>query len=444
MKAETPTTAIAVLFLLFQCTHAFLEGDPSSLQNRPPQRRGYHPNTIRPATVLSHNDPLKPRNGASVQNNVGKVSPDSIDSFANDMTTVLKKLRHSNDDPEVPALLRQQQLSVTNPWTLDDWIQHSTRWRFLHYAQSLPTSRLLRRVAPQFAVFIVWTIFAVFISPRGVIHQAVVPLTPLSLVSTFVGALLTMRSNTGLSRLSEGREAWGRVVFRTRDLSQLIATKIYPKDPQLAILMARHVSVFGWVLKAHLRGTEKDVADIVRTMLPPVDAEYILRQRKLPTGILLKLRQACQHLASQGKLTMAEEMALDRSVEELDHALMTTQRITASPIPPLYTSHTSRLLMFYLGFLPLALHGSSLTGFVTFIVSAVVGYTMLGLDEISHLLELPFRLMPLLQLSKFSMQDVGDSLVCPPAPLGESLSQLADTPTKIEKGSQDHPPPGYW
>lgn len=129
---------------------------------------------------------------------------------------------------------------MANVWTLDDWAQHTSRSRFIQYALSLPTSRLLRRIAPQFSVFVVWTALAVTISPRGLLTQAVVPLTPLSLVSTFVGALLTMRSNTGLSRLAEGRVAWGEVVLNTREVGQLIASKIYPRDPQVGFLLGKH------------------------------------------------------------------------------------------------------------------------------------------------------------------------------------------------------------
>lgn len=204
------------------------------------------------------------------------------------------------------------------------------------------------------------------------------------------------------------------------------------------------MSLFGWTLKALLRGKEEDLSDVIRTMLPPVDAEYVLRQRRLPVPILAKLRQACQQLASQGQLTVAEEMALDRNVEELNDALLICQRITASPIPPMYTSHTSRLLMFYLGFLPLALH-QSLNGCVTFVTCFVVGYAMLGLDEISHLLENPFRLMPLLQLSKASMLDVADAMVCRPASLDDSLSQLGQLGMLGDDRKRHlQPTPDYW
>jgi predicted membrane chloride channel (bestrophin family) len=211
-------------------------------------------------------------------------------------------------------------------------------------------------------------------------------------------------------------------------------------------LAARHTSIFAFVLKAHLRGKQENVTDVVRAMLPPIDADFLLSQRKLPAAVMIKLRQGIQQLTNTGQLTMAEEMALDRSIHKLDESLMTCERICASPIPPLYTSHTSRLLMFYLGFLPLALHQSSLNGLVVFLVSFVVGYTMLGLDEISHLLEQPFRLMPLLQLSKISMRDVADNLVCQPASLKDSLSQLGTDPIFVGKGSLKYQPetPEYW
>jgi predicted membrane chloride channel (bestrophin family) len=62
----------------------------------------------------------------------------------------------------------------------------------------------------------------------------------------------------------------------------------------------------------------------------------------------------------------------------------------------IYTIHTGRLLMLYLFFLPPAL-ADVLNPFATVVTTAVVGYgTMLGLDEISHMLEQqPFKLMPL-------------------------------------------------
>ena len=44
----------------------------------------------------------------------------------------------------------------------------------------------------------------------------------------------------------------------------------------------------------------------------------------------------------------------------------------------------------------------------------VVGFAMFGLDEISHLFEQPFRVIPMYQMSKRSMLAVADSFICRP------------------------------
>jgi predicted membrane chloride channel (bestrophin family) len=64
-----------------------------------------------------------------------------------------------------------------------------------------------------------------------------VPLTPLSLLSTFVAALLTLRSNQGLNRLSRGRLAFGSVVLHTRDFAHSLSAYVMPLDPVLGLMM---------------------------------------------------------------------------------------------------------------------------------------------------------------------------------------------------------------
>jgi hypothetical protein len=68
------------------------------------------------------------------------------------------------------------------------------------------------------------------------LYRIDVPLNSLSIVSTFVAALQTLRSNQGLSRLRDARFAMAKAVMLTRDTALLFSTYIYPKDKELGLL----------------------------------------------------------------------------------------------------------------------------------------------------------------------------------------------------------------
>lgn len=277
---------------------------------------------------------------------------------------------------------------------------------------------------PQQLALLIWTILSVYLEDQFLsTYKPKIPLSALGTISTFVGFLLTLRSNQALSRLMEARALWSKVILNTREMSSLIASFIYPVDKQLALLLGRHVALFGWLLKSQLRFTRKDdVVELVRAMLPKRDADYLLSQRQKTVAVITRIRQVLAHLGKAHKLTTAEEIALDHTAHSLSEAITSTGRIRASPIPTLYTSHTSRLLVFYLFCLPPALHLSGLDGIMTTVLTMVVGFAMFGLDEISHLFEQPFRVIPMYQMSKRSMAAVADSFCCrPPALDGEEF-----------------------
>jgi len=380
---------------------------------------------------------------------------DSLSALERDVTTVLKKLRADATDPTLQRPFdrsseRGRRLpSFTKLWTLDDWNRHTSRWRYVDYLRTFPSSRLLGRIAPHLLLLGAWSVAAVWGLDQGPrLWPSVFSkinfswnLTPLSLVSSFVFALETLRSNQGLSRLNDGRLAFAKVVHYTRDMAQLSAAAVYPKDPQLGLKLARHISLFAWLLKKQLRGQDVNGTDddIVRCLLvDPADADFVLRHRKAPLAIVTRVRQVIVHMAEHGQLSTAEEIAMDHAAQELNHCVASTERIVSSPIPVLYTGHLGRLLLFYLLLLPLALRGSNILGSVGTVVTTLsVGFATLGLDEISHILEQPFKYMPLWQLSKRSMADVADAFVCQPPPL------------VVEDSDSDAPPspwqtPTYW
>lgn len=364
-----------------------------------------------------------------------------VQDYEKSVCTVLRKLRSTGDDPNVPQWFNRRRLSLTNYWGIAEWELHTSRRRFLRYIFGIPKSRLLRRLWPQLTVLAVWSVLAVTIAQRRPIPMdrgVHVPLTALSLVSTFVGALQTLRSNQGLSRLAEARVAQGKMVFYCREIALLVAAYIYPKDRQRGLHMARHLALFGWTLKGHLR--ESNCDDVIDALLRPTDAAYIKGARRQPVAILCRLRQMMAELNQRPGFGMSttEHRLIENSIQQLGHVIAASDKIRATPIPPVYGAHLSRLMVFYLVFLPFALMGSGLNSLSSIAVTLTVGFAMVGLDEMSSMFELPYQYMPLYQIAKVSMLDVSDAFCCEPPPL-VATEQLTDERIPSYWATEDDP-----
>lgn len=215
--------------------------------------------------------------------------------------------------------------------------------------------------------------------------------------------------------------------------AQLFSTYISPRDSQLGIRAARHLALFGWALKSHFR--ESPANDIVDTLLvaPSADASYVLAQRKRPVAILARLRQMMMQMSDRQLISTTEHRLIEDNIRNLNNVITVGERIRASPIPPVYNAHATRLMVVYLMCLPWALLGSNMGATSATIITLVVGFAMLGLDEMSHMFEQPFRFMPLYQIAKVSMLDVADAFCRFPPPL-EQTEAKAVAVTK----------PSYW
>jgi len=370
---------------------------------------------------------------------------EAIEAFEADVNKVIKDTRAGDDSTLYPPnfALHKSRLSISYVWNLQMWKTHTARSRYARHMMTMFSSRLLKRIFPSLAVFTLWSaLYAFFLAKRvNELQYDMVPMTSLSLVSTFVGFLLTLRSNQGLSRLGEGRELWGRMFIVTRDTAQLLATYVYSKDKKLGVNSARHLAIFAWLLKGLLRDT--DDTDVVDIMLPSEsDADFLKSQRKRPAACIARIRQVVANLAARNVMPVAAHQQLELNLNEMNYILGMCERLKGSPIPPLYTSHASRLLVFYLFFLPVALHGARVTSTVNVLVTATVAYAMLGLDEISHLLEQPFQLMPMHELSRNMMLDVADAFVCQP-PLLKS-KELMEEEEFLYPYDENNTAPEYW
>lgn len=143
------------------------------------------------------------------------------------------------------VFLSTTNLSYSNLWTSEMWYRHNSRSRFFRYFLCFHSSRLLRRILPPLSALVLWSILVVSLSRGNVAGSYFnLPLVPLSLMSTFVAALLTLRTNQGLSRLNEARIAWGRCLLLARDTAQLLSSYVHPLNNRLGVLSGRSNGLF--------------------------------------------------------------------------------------------------------------------------------------------------------------------------------------------------------
>ena len=91
------------------------------------------------------------------------------------------------------------------------------------------------------------------------------------------------------------------------------------------------------------------------------------------------------------QLPLAAHLSLEKNILELNRMFGRCERVKGSCIPPLYTAHVTRLLMFYIILLPIGLATAGISIVPNMFTTGAVGFAMLGLDEIGHILEQPFR-----------------------------------------------------
>lgn len=376
--------------------------------------------SLRMSPVLADTQP-KYINGVQVpQSYIPAPGNDSIKKFENDMAKILAA-RNGTDMtlPEEYRRKRSTRFTYTKLWTHETWEAYNSRWRYVRSMVSFPKSRLLRMISPQLFGLMAWAAIVSYGAPAAVMKYPLfnrfsvfkLPLTPLSLISGFVAGLLTLRTNNALTRLFTGRQTWGRIMSLNRDLAQQIATYVYPYDEQLGLLCARHLAIFGMLTKTRFRD-EKD-NDITDAALSPVDAAYVQSQRKKAPACIQRIRQVIASMAGKGIVGPTPQLLMEQGLSEMNQLYTVCEGILSSPIPPLYTSNNSRILVFYLLFLPVALHLlNMLSPIATILTTGVSGFAMLGMDEITHQIEQPFRVIPMQPLSNRILQDVADAFVC--------------------------------
>ena len=299
--------------------------------------------------------------------------------------------------------------------------------RYTRHVRSWPKSTSTKSILPTVSLVLVWSTMILLASsqyaPRTVSSIILQSSLSSGLIGPFlspIALLLSLRANQALNRLNEVRGAWGLMGKSIRSLAGVIAsygvfainqstegedttdeeTDLESISTQsTSLLAARYLAIFGWSMKATFRKDEDD-ADIIRSVLPKVEADWLLSSTaKRPIAILSRIRRLTQQLCSRGSISPMIHLTLEERLYDLETSFGICNRILMSPIPPTYTRHTSRVLCLFLFLLPLNFAGSKMSPLALLMSVTTITYVLVGIDEIGLEIEHPFPLLPMQEMA---------------------------------------------
>ena len=242
------------------------------------------------------------------------------------------------------------------------------------------TPYVLRRVAI-FGMFgaIVWIAASFMEIGEGM------GVAPHGFIGAVMALLLVLRTNSGYDRWYEGRKLWGGIVNQSRNLCA-IGTAYGPNDRDWRDLFLRWTAAFPHLARHSLRG-ERDLSDM-KHLLPAAEIEQLEKAVHMPLHGSVRLAQL---LSSARDRELIDGFAFLRADDQrgqlIDH-IGACERIMKTPLAKVMSIKVRRFLFMYLLVLPVAIVDQA--GALTPLLTMLVAYPLLSLDQIGIELENPF------------------------------------------------------
>jgi ion channel-forming bestrophin family protein len=212
-----------------------------------------------------------------------------------------------------------------------------------------------------------------------------VGLAPYEVTGAALGLLLVLRTNAGYERWWEGRKLWGGIVNQSRHLG-VVAISYGPEDSKWRERALRLVAAFAHVARRSLRD-ERELPEI-EALLGAEEAGRIAAARHMPVHVALLIADHLRVACDQFEMDRFSFLEADRDLTSLLDFVGGCERIKKTPLPRAYAIQIRQFLILFLTTLPFALLMK--VGWLTPLVTVLVAYPLLSLDEIGNALQAPF------------------------------------------------------
>jgi putative membrane protein len=210
---------------------------------------------------------------------------------------------------------------------------------------------------------------------------------PFALFGIALSIFLGFRNNACYDRWWEARRHWGELLAASRGLDrQTLAVAGHPAGDELRRRVLTLTIVFAQLLVPHLRpGGDSEKA---LRWLGPADRASIAGSRNPPHAVLHLISAALAEARRSGRLADVAHQTLERTLDVMELALASCERLRSTPIPFGYTLLLHRTAYLFCFLLPFGF--ANLLDWATPLATALVAYTFFGLDELGDQLEEPF------------------------------------------------------
>lgn len=251
------------------------------------------------------------------------------------------------------------------------------------------------------------TIYAAIVSVGNIwLHAIELPISPFEYAGVLMGLLLVFRVNAGYDRWWEARKLWGTIVNNSRNLAIVVKNYGDAGNERLIHNTLGLISAMPYLMKNHLRHSTS--TEEVASLLDTQDYFELQHWQHKPNYISSKI---AMNFALMFKDRDLDQFAFLKA-EELRSSLIDCQgaceRILKTPMPFVMAIKTRRFILLFLLILPVALINHL---YINAIVTALVAYALLSLDQIGIELQNPFATenlshLPLTDICKNIQKDI--------------------------------------
>ena len=230
---------------------------------------------------------------------------------------------------------------------------------------------------------------------------------PHEVAGAALGLLLVLRTNAAYERWWEARKLWGSIVNQSRNL--VIGALAYgPND------RAWRESIVNWTcaLVCVMRDSLRDdfTTPELEDLLGPQEAARLTAAEHRSTLAAYEIGRLLRHARDSGSLEGFAFLAIEQQRAILIDDIGACERIKKTPLAKVYSIKIRQFIVLYLATFPFAMIHTLRLEWLVPIVTMLIAYPILAIDQIGYEIQNPFRPRHLgaLQLADITRTIIGN------------------------------------